>query len=145
MWLPPCADADGDCAEELETGTNPAAVNAADIGAITERSKPDATIGTAIGRSIALIRPMSPDTPDNTSACDGSSTNARARPRSRDQMSSSSRGEAGHDSDTGRVPGVGACIAVASTISAIGVMPQIGSVENCPSAYETAPINRPST
>ena len=33
---------------------------------------------------------------------------------------------------------------VASVISSIGVMPAIGSFENAPSAYDTAPINRPS-
>jgi hypothetical protein len=35
--------------------------------------------------------------------------------------------------------------AVASVISAIGVMPAIGSLENDPRAWETAPISRPST
>ena len=34
--------------------------------------------------------------------------------------------------------------AVASVISAIGVMPAIGSFEKLPSEYETAPISRPS-
>jgi hypothetical protein len=34
--------------------------------------------------------------------------------------------------------------AVASIISAIGVMPAIGSFEKLPTEYETAPINRPS-
>ena len=33
---------------------------------------------------------------------------------------------------------------VESVISAIGVMPAIGSLENAPSAYETAPMSRPS-
>jgi hypothetical protein len=33
---------------------------------------------------------------------------------------------------------------VASTISAIGVIPAIGSFENDPSEYDTAPISRPS-
>ena len=32
-----------------------------------------------------------------------------------------------------------------SVISAIGVMPAIGSFEKLPSAYDTAPIRRPST
>src|SRR5436309_318589 len=34
---------------------------------------------------------------------------------------------------------------VESVISAIGVMPAIGSLEKLPSAYETAPMRRPST
>ena len=35
--------------------------------------------------------------------------------------------------------------AVESVISAIGVMPAIGSFEKLPSAYDTAPISLPST
>jgi hypothetical protein len=34
---------------------------------------------------------------------------------------------------------------VESVISAIGVIPAIGSFEKLPSAYETAPMRRPST
>ena len=135
--------APGDC--ELDIGTKPAAEREGANGSITEASKPDVIIGTVIGRSMALTRVRSVDPPDTIRACDGSSTNGRARPRSRFQISSSSRGVAGHDSDTGRVLRAGALIIVASSISAIGVMPAIGSVENWPSAYDTAPIRRPST
>ena len=68
----------------------------------------------------------------------------RARPRSRAQMSINCAGVAGHVIDTGREPRMAAGIIVASTISAIGVMPAMGSVENWPSEYETAPTRRPS-
>ena len=44
-----------------------------------------------------------------------------------------------------RGPGAPAPRVVASTISPIGVMPAMGSVANEPSAYDTAPIIRPST
>ncbi len=44
-----------------------------------------------------------------------------------------------------RAPGARASVSsVESVISAIGVMPAIGSLEKLPSAYETAPISLPS-
>ena len=134
----------GDCAA-LDIGTNPAAAKAGEMGSSTEASNPAATIGTAIGRSIDPIRLQSPEPPDSTSTCEGSSANGRARPRSRAQMSISCAGVAGQVIDTGREPRAAAGIVVASTISAIGVMPAMGSVENWPSEYETAPTRRPST
>ncbi len=48
------APAPGDCAFDI--GTKPAAENAGEIESNTDASKPEAIIGTAIGRSIALMR-----------------------------------------------------------------------------------------
>ena len=54
------------------------------------------------------------------------------------------RRQAGATSRPRRVCARRGRIVVASVISSIGVMPAIGSFENCPSEYETAPISRPS-
>ena len=129
---------------EFDIGTKPAALNADDMGSSTEASNPEAIIGTAIGRSMAPKRPRSEATPEITSACEGSSTNPRTRLRSRDQMSINSRGVGFRDIATGRVTRAVSFMIVASIISAIGVMPAIGSVENWPSEYETAPSSLPS-
>ena len=92
------------------------------------------------------MRVRSDDAPDRTSACDGSSTNGlRSAEIARPDLEQLARRRLAATWRPGASRARRAVIIVASTISSIGVMPAIGSVENWPSEYDTAPISLPST
>ena len=130
-------------------GTNPCSRNAPPKMSATSGSKPDITSGVAIGRS-------------SVPSCAAAEAGDRARRRT--AAASSGRSANGRfqvsalrnaavevlarqrelDVDASRPAAATSLNAVASVISAIGVMPAIGSFEKLPSAYDTAPISRPS-
>ena len=98
--------------------------------------------GVAIGRSIVPTLASSPL--PNTCTSFGLSAKGRTHEkawRSEARMLSGDSGICSAMRSAGRR---GAACAVASTISSNGVMPAIGSFENWPSEYETAPTRRPS-
>jgi len=99
--------------------------------------------GSAIGRSA----PASPGENGEAFAPAGhaSGTNDRAGRSIPAKASVSAASGAPIGIGAIRGPGAAAPRVVASTISPIGVMPAMGSVANDPSAYDTAPMIRPST
>jgi len=103
--------------------------------------------GVAIGRSsVATSRLPMPATDGGptTSASPGRSANGRFQLSAlRNDATSPSR--VSGNSTLTRAPGGRVPVnEVASVISSMGVMPAIGSFEKLPSAYDTAPIKRPS-
>ena len=112
-------------------------------------SKPDITSGVAIGRSSVPTcmsgRPAMPLTPTSCASF-GRSANGRFQLSARRNASVRFSGVSGKSSCTRALRGRtwAALITVASVISAIGVMPAIGSFEKLPSEYETAPMSLPS-
>ncbi len=109
---------------------------------MTDASKPPMVNGVAIGRSIVptlASRPL-----PNTWTSLGLSAKGRIHEnacRNDARMLSLVSGICRSTRPAWRR---GAACAVASTISSNGVMPAIGSFENCPSEYDTAPTRRPS-
>ena len=107
-------------------------------------SKPLMTSGVEIGRSIApSCAPAAAGMPNDL---DVGRTIARTAPAARTSRVSAAVSPSRVIGSSMRACGAGArrVIAVASFISAIGVMPAIASFENAPIEYDTAPISRPS-
>ena len=97
----------------------------------------------AIGRSIVATWPLTPSPKICTSP--GRSANGRAHDIEA-RMAAATLSRVTGISRRARVPigGRGVSSVAASIISAIGVMPAIGSLENAPSEYDTAPTSLPS-
>ena len=111
-------------------------------------SKPDITSGVAIGRSSVPNwlppRPATAVMPVN-SVSFGRSANGRFQASALRNAAERPSRVSGNSTFT-RAPGGRTSLKVVeSVISAIGVMPAIGSFEKLPRAYETAPISLPST
>ena len=125
-----------------DTGAKPAAANVSDNHAPIGVEKPAIESGVAIGRRTGLLtvsRPSPLIEAGETFTPARPGIDARNASRSASAVSGVSRGNAA----TRR--GVAAAdAAVASTISAIGVMPAMGAFANWPMEYATAPTRRPS-
>ena len=111
-------------------------------------SKPDITSGVAIGRSsVPSWPPPRPATALTPTSC-ASSGPLGERPvpveRLAERGGQALARERELDAARARRAAAASLNVVASVISAIGVMPAIGSLEKLPSAYETAPISLPS-
>ena len=129
--------------EPVTIGVKPDSLNGPERRSATSGSKPPRSNGVEIGRSMAPIwEPAAAGMPMTwTSAgrlANGASrlcTAVSTAERPSRVIGSSMRPCAS---------AVRLGTAVASFISAIGVMPAIGSLENAPIEYETAPISLPS-
>jgi len=101
-------------------------------------SKPDMTSGVAIGRrSVAISPPASPSTPLMPARRDSSGRSANGRFQFNALRNAAVRPSrvSGNSTCTLAADGLGVSfIIVASVISAMGVMPAIGSFEKLPSA-----------
>ena len=109
-------------------------------------SKPDMTSGVAIGLSMVPISPPKPLTLDTPTSCAslGRSANGRFQFSALRNDASRPSEVMGRPTSTRAPGGRGAFEVVASVISAIGVMPAIGSFEKLPREYDTAPMSLPS-
>src|SRR5262245_61615295 len=100
-------------------------------------------MGVAIGRSRAPIPDIGVP-PLRTWTSDGLSANGRTQENACRNDARSESGVSGVGRSTLALCRRGVGSVAAWIISSIGVMPAIGSLENCPREYDTAPTSRPS-
>ena len=125
------------------TGTKPWSRKAEATGSITPASNPPKVSGVAIGRSKVPMPAFNAASPKTWTSA-GLSANGRIQLNAWRSDALRLSGVSGTWSSTRAACRRGPVKVAASVISSIGVMPAIGSLENWPSEYETAPTRRPS-